>query len=192
MNKELLHKTIKLIEDSGFSNWNSIIELSNNKEKIKQIWYSKVESDLIKYFTSNLSENWDLKNCNTWYLKNSNESSFGLWFENFHIFSIWASPDLYDINKAKEILQKKEFSIIADTFERIDKRFDAGYKYREIGNFKFDSDIDGYFDSDTIAFFAGTQTESFCKQIISKIEKFTNNKEITDLFDQLNKQTKKK
>lgn len=191
MNKEVLHKTIKCIEEYGFSEWNSIVEIANKKEEIKDVWFGKVRSQLIKYFNNNLSENWEHKDCKVWYLKGNTDSSLGVWFEDFHIVSLWSSSVLYDNQKAKELLQKKEFAIISDKFERIDKRFDGDYKIREYGNFKFDTPIDGHYDSDTISFFAGLETDRFCKQVIEKIERFTNNHEVTELFKQINELTKK-
>jgi hypothetical protein len=191
MNKELLSKTIKHIEDNGFSNWNTLVEIANNKQTIEDIWYSKVKSNLIKYFNANLSDNWQHNDCKVWYLKGYSSSSLGVWFENFHIFSVWSSNEQFDNQKTREIFQTKSCNKIYDAFDRIDKRFEGEYKLRELGNFSFQTELDGNYDADTISYFAGTRTEDFCSQLIRKIEKFTNDIEITELFRTINESTKR-
>lgn len=191
MNKELLNKTIQHIEINGFSNWNTLVEIANKKQEIEDIWFSRVKSKLIKYFNANLSENWLHNDCKVWYLKGSPHNSLGVWFESFHILSVWSSNEQFDNQKSRELFQTKNCNKIYDAFDRIDKRFDGDYKLREIGNFNFQTELDGHYDADSISYFAGTKTDEFCTQLIRKIERFTNDIEITELFRFVNETTKR-
>ncbi len=192
MNKELLIKSMRLFENEGYDTWVSFYELANQKENLKNLWFAKLNSKLIEYFSSNLPKEWRWQeNRIVWYLEGHGPESLGVWLEQYHKFSIWVNESVYDGNKIKDLLNTTEYSDLSNCFERIDKRFDAGYKIVELGNFNFNTEFDGRYDHDSIAWHAGVNTESYANQIIEKVERIIKNEVATEMFKRINQEAKK-
>lgn len=186
-----LAKTIELFEDQGFDHWLSFVEIANHKEAIKAIWFSKLNDKLIRHFTNNMPDTWsweERKIC--WHLKEYNSSSLSVWLENFSKFSLYSYDLEYDKAKIKELLDSKQFAPLTNSFERIDKRFDGGYKIVEYANFSFDTPLDGRYSNDSLAYHANVNTDSYAQQIIEKVERIINDDLLTELIREINAEAK--
>lgn len=92
MNKEILNQTLELFDSP--QKWNAFVEMANQKETFKAIYFSKVKQLLLKYFNDNPVEGWsmapwgnhnfDVRWIQTPFGKNSLAIAIGWTFE-FHL-----------------------------------------------------------------------------------------------------------
>lgn len=193
MSKELLIKSAQLFENAeGLNSWVSFYEFANQKESIKNMWFGKCYNLLVKHFNTNMAKGWTWRESTPmWYLEEFGAESLGIWLEGWHKFSLWASESVYESGVINDMLKSSEYSEITNCFERVDNRFNSGYKIVELGNFSFNTEIDGKYDNDSISWQAGNNTELFVNQIIKKVERITKNAEVTEMIRQINLKSKK-
>ncbi|MCU0440598.1 MAG: hypothetical protein MUC49_22105 [Raineya sp.] len=197
MQKELLNQALQIFDTS--EKWNAFVELANQKDVMKWHYFQKLKQPLLNYFNANPVEGWicepwgdpnyDLR----WYLKDFGKNSISLavgWFFQFVLHV--GDTNTFDTKKVDDLL-KSDYSILLSSFDRVDKQFEHHLKVVEVRNYSFNSPYDTNFDDsqvDKLAWFAGNETEKFTKQIISKVERFRQNKDLTKMLYDLNAKTK--
>jgi len=191
MSKELLQQTAGLFElPKSPEKWNAYLELTAQKEQIKNLWLNKLKSELIRYFSTNIEEGWKWnENKMNWYLAEFGTESLAIWLENYTKFSLWVNNDKFKNDEITELMQTEKYSTLLSAFSRIDKRFEGSYQVIENGNFTFGSEHDGEFGIDHLAWFAGNETENLSIQIIEKVDKIRKDKNLTKLLGDLCRQT---
>jgi len=191
MNRELLQQTASLFEkQKSPEKWNAYLELIAQKEQIKNLWFNKLKSELIKYFSTNIEDGWKWdENKMNWYLAEFGPQSLSIWLEGYTKFSLWVNNDKFNNDEITELLQTEKYSELLSAFSRIDKRFEGGYQVIENGNFSFGSEHDGEFAVDHLAWYAGNETNNLATQIIDKVNKIRQDKTLTDLLAELCRRT---
>jgi len=191
MSKELIQQTANLFEQPKTpEKWNAYLELTTQKEQIKNLWLNKLKSQLIKYFSTNIEEGWKWdENKMNWYLAEFGPESLAIWFEGYTKFSLWVNNEKFKSDEITELLQTEKYSALLSAFSRIDIRFEGSYQVIENGNFSFGSEHDGEFGIDYLAWFAGNETENLLIQIIEKVNKIRKDKNLTKLLADLCRQT---
>ena len=190
MSKELLQQTASLFEKpKSPEKWNAYLELTLLKEQIKNLWLNKLKSELIKYFSTNIIDGWEWdENKMNWYLAEFGPESLAIWLEGYTKFSLWVNDAYFKNDEIKKFLQKGKHSALLSAFSRIDTRFDGSYQVVENGNFTFGSEHDGEFEIDHLAWYAGNDTECLSMQIIEKVNKIRQDKNLTSLLADLCRQ----
>lgn len=197
MQKELLNQALGIFDSS--EKWNAYVELANQKETMKWHYFQKLKQPLLNYFNANPVEGWvcepwgDTNYDLRWYLKDFGKSSISLAvFWTFHFVLHIEDTNAFDSKKIDDLL-RSDYSIILSSFDRVDRQFEHQLKVVEVRNYSFNSPYDTNFDNsqlDKLAWFAGNETDSFAKQIIKKVERFRQNKDLTKMLYDLNKRTK--
>jgi hypothetical protein len=191
--KELLNQAIEIFDTP--EKWNAFVELSNQKEAIKWIYFQKLKHPLLNYFNANPVDGWicepwgnplyDLR----WYLKDFGKNSLALaigWTFEFHLHI--EDTINFDSLKINDLL-KSDYSILLSAFDRIDRQFENNVKAMESRHYHFDSPFDFNFDNshiDNLAWFAGNKTQMFADQIIKKVDRFRKDKNLTKLLYDIN------
>ena len=197
MHKELLNQAIAIFDSP--EKWNSFVELANQKETIKWHYFQKLKQPLLNYFNANPVEGWvcepwgdqlyDIR----WYLKDFGKNSIALaigW--RFHFVLHIEDTNAFDTKKIDDLL-RSDYSILLSSFDRVDRQFENQLKAVEVRNYSFNSPYDTNFEDsqlDKLSWFAGNKTESFVEQIIKKVERFRQDKDLTKMLYDLNAQTK--
>ncbi len=191
MSKELLKQTASLFEKQKTSEkWNAYLELIAQKEQIKNLWFNKLKSELIKYFSTNIENGWKWDETKmNWYLAEFGPQSLAIWLEGYTKFSLWVNNANFKNDEITELLQTEKYSALLSAFSRIDKRFEESYQVIENGNFSFGSEHDGEFGIDHLAWYAGNETKILAQQIIDKVNKIRQDKNLTALLAELCRQT---
>jgi len=205
MQKELMNQTMAMFDSA--KKWNAFVELSNMRQSIEREWFLKIKTPLMTHFKKNLSDRWGCESCGNsgydmrWYLKGFGKNSLALatwWTYTFclHLEDVSTFNSELVTNRLKD----PEYEEILLAFDRIDQPPpDQKFKVLEIRNYHFsdagdDCPYNGCFDGVSIAdlaWYAGNQTDEFVRQIISKVERFTNDQKVTDLLYKLNQEAKK-
>ncbi len=173
MPNDLLFKAVTLFEEQD--KWDAFIELSSYVENIKNIWKDRLSNRLEEYFTKEgKMDGWNFnKDGMVWYLNDYGQDSFGIWWEHLYQLSFWANPSHYDIEKIKSLLESTKYSPLLNVFDGVVKKFNGNYLLSEFGNFSFGSIYDnnfGFEHLNTLAWYAGNETEEFANQIIKKVD----------------------
>ena len=176
--------------------WDSFLILCQNKDAIRNDWYSKLKSKVNEMVKDSIPSQWGFISWGIWdyrwFIKDFEKESLCLWFTG-NSLRLWANGDFYDRKKIFDLLQESKYSLIKSAFDRIDDIFDSTHDWRfiENGNFYFGDPADGRLDTDKLMWYANYRTEEFAKQIIDKVNKFITNPEITRLFIEINEQSRK-
>lgn len=206
MQKELMNQTMAMFDSA--KKWSAFVELSNMRNDIEKEWFLKIKTPLMTYFQKNLSERWGCESWwyspydMRWYLKGFGKNSLALatcWTYTFclHLEDV----STFNSELVTNLLKDPEYKEILLAFDRIDEPpQDQKFKALELRNYHFsdvgdDSPYNGCFDGVSIAdlaWYAGNQTDEFVRQIISKVERFTTDKKVTDLLYELNDKAQKK
>lgn len=196
MQTELLNQAIKLFDTP--EKWNAFIELTRQKDNIKSSFFKKAKQPILDYFNKQINENWICEPCGhtdydvCWYLKDFGKNSLAIrtgWRFQFHL----RVEDLnaFDTNEIDRLL-KTDYSLILTKFDRIDRQFEPNSKVIENRGYSFGSPFDNNFhDEDKFAWYVGNRTQEYTKQLIEKVERFTNDETITKMMYELNRQSKK-
>lgn len=178
--------------------WESFMLLYQNKDIIRNNWFSKLKG---KINSMPIPDGWGLISYNCWdfqwFLKDYGSNSLCLcqcYDQNYYSLCLWADGNDFDRKKIYDLLQNSKYSLIKSTFDRIDDIYDSKYDYRiiERGNYLFEGEASsGNLDIDKLAWYANYKTEELANQIITKVNKFIKNPEITEMFREINKLSKK-
>jgi hypothetical protein len=107
---------------------------------------------------------------------------------------LWANPDFFDVAKISEFLQTPEYAPIIAAFDNPHESHISELnnlsKIVERGNFHFGDPDDGHLSPDKFAWYAHYRTDEVVEQIFAKINRFRT-PEITALFEEINRKTKK-
>ena len=197
MNQDLLNQAIQLFDTD--EKWNSFLELSYNKETIK--------NNLWKYFQSSMNENFakhdlvdgwsfcsDSPKQYRWFLTEFGKESCGILMDEGKNVSLRAHPDNINLELVRSMLSTEKFSVLFNFLERIDLIGTVGHWefIRESGNFIFGSSFDKNFpNDDRLTWFAGNRTADFVDQISEKVNRIRKDESMTFLLQELNKVGKK-
>ena len=189
MEYEIIKKAINLFDSP--EKWNAFLELANLQQKITNQW----NSDLLDAIRSRLTINddrWDFRKNGwqgQWFLYEFGHESLSLWLE-LGYFSLWANPNLFDVDFIEKKLKEPEFRLIHDAMPFKDRGRHGGYIFSEIGRFEFGNIYDNHFDWPKLSWFAGNNMDDFIKQIELKLKPFIQSNS-TDLLVELNRLAKR-
>ena len=202
MQKELINQTMAMFDSA--EKWDAFIDLSNMRGDVVNEWFRKIKTPLTAYFQKNLPDRWGFESwwdssCDMrWYLKEFGKNSLALttvWKYQFCLHLEDAST--FDSDLITNRLKDPEYAEILLAFDRIDEPpTDPKFKVREIRNYHFDASCpyNGHFNDEDVsqlAWYAANRTSEFVSQIISKVERLTNDRKITDLLYKLNGEAKR-
>jgi hypothetical protein len=200
MENEIANQVEKLFSDN--EQWTSFLELSLQRDLIRNSWWQNFRSQMDKCFTvENLVDGWGYTSWDVWdfrwFLKDYGKDSLCLWCgeENgsYSLF-LWANENLYDPIKISNLLQEHKYLPIVSAFEgQVEiPSPDNAVKIAEHGNFQFGDPMDGHFDVDRLAWYAHYKPNELVSQILRKVDRFRKDNEITNLLMKLNSETKRK
>jgi hypothetical protein len=178
--------------------WESFIELIGYKDNIRDAWFGVLKSQLNSCFAvEDIVENWGYVTYGIWdyrwFINEFGPESFCLFFDSMSLH-LWANKNYYNLKKISQLLNKKNYIPIKNSFDRIDEINDENNEWKiiERGNFIFGDANDGNFNFDQLSWYARFKTKEFASQIKEKINKFRKNEEVTNLLIEINKLCKLK
>ena len=188
--------------DNFFSDkeqWDSFLEICQNKDQIRNFWFSKLKESINEQFViKNVVDKWGFISWGIWdfrwFIKEFEKESLCLWYHT-NTLHLWCNGNLYDRKKIFEMLQEKKYTPIVSAFERQDEIYSAessDHRIVERGNFCFGDRNDGHLDIDQLMWYANYRTDEFVTQLTEKVNRFRKNQEVTDLLIEINKEAKKK
>jgi hypothetical protein len=194
MSYEIISHVESLFSDK--EQWDSFLDIANARNFIRDTWWKKFLSEMNK--SVKFIQNWGYATNNHfdyhWYINEFGMNSFCLIAANLgNRFSLglWAPQNKYNIKKLSELLKQEKYGEpIKAKFDRLDYIGDetAEWKYAEY--FAFDglkgSEPDIY---DRLAWYANYKTTELVSELISKINKFREDEEITKILSELNNET---
>ena len=192
MQNDLIHAAAKLFPT--YEHWRSFQELANNIHAIKEEWFVAATDRIRQHFKDTLSPEWGFipygaTNRDTrWFLQDFGPGSLSIRFSDYYRLDLLVEDkQRYNSEIIYQLLKEKEYLPISQAFSRIDKQFDWAAFY-ELSNFRFGEDGDGHYSANDLAWFAAHEPYSdlFVKQAIAKVEKFTNNPQVTELLRKIN------
>lgn len=199
MVSDILTQVEELFSDR--EQWVSFLELSSQKDAIRNSWWQTFRTHMNKRFAiENVVDGWGFTSWGLWdykwFLKDFGDKSLCLWsrewYGNYSLL-LWADNNLYNAAKIANMLQEQKYLPILSAFERLDEIYapDNPVKLLEHGNFKFGVDtMDGHFNIDRLAWYAHYQPSDLVTQIQKKINNFRSDGEITKLLLEINTETK--
>jgi hypothetical protein len=194
----MFYEVLKQVEGdfSERTQWESFLELMGYKNPIRDAWFETLRTEINNCFAvENIVEKWGYISRNIWdyrwFINEFGHESFCLLF-NGQSLHLWANKNIFNIVKITQLLQEKKFIPIISSFDRTDDINDENNEYKiiEKGNFIFGDASDGRYNHDQLAWYARYKTKSFVEQLKSKINKFRDNEEVTDLLIEINKECK--
>ena len=195
-NTELLNKAIELFD--SYDKWNAFIMLSNARGEIRNRYFEKLKSGLLKHYITDVNEEWRFlpfgNDQYRWFLKDFGQNSICLLWRTPDLV-LWCDPQTSNAQKAKDLLNTPEFNFIFSGFDFTDSismpnihHFcEEKHRYSFSDNLYYSSIEED--NSDKLAWFAGNHTSEMVKQITDKISRFRTSK-ITELLKELNNQCK--
>ncbi len=171
--------------------WEAFIELCNQRDKIKYHWFNLLKVRIESHFKEKKIDGWSCKFIKPgiddvrWFLNEFGDNSICLALEANKI-SVWCNDAYFESAKARELLgneHKELYNRLIDIVSPSDER--GSYLISE--NLKFFS----LGTSDSLAWYAQSQTDDFLTKIVDIVEKFTT-PEITILLSDLNRSVRKK
>lgn len=191
MQNELITEASKLFPT--IDHWQSFLELINNRDAIREFWYTEATTRIRRHFIETLDPAWGCEPFGAthrdtrWFLKEFGPDSLALSFSHWYRFDlkIWNQQN-FTPKPVTDALKTSAFSPIVLAFGRIDVQSDWGSELIEIRNFRFESSGSRQLSEFDLAWFAAHQTASFVSQAIDKVEKFTNSSEVSETLRQLN------
>lgn len=191
MNYDLLLEASKLFEIP--EKWNAFNELSNNKNRLMDFWWRKLQKEVqtreLQYGHADWSfyawNSWDMM----WFVRGDKNDSFAVhyWGKTLRVCGYGG------INQGllRNLLKEYRFDIIRRAFDRIDGENNDSYALEE-GNFHFGTTSDGNFSNvEELSWYAGNETSKYADQLIEKVRKFQT-PEILELFKEINKECRVK
>lgn len=182
---------------SSKKEWESFVLLVQNKNYIRDDWLQTLRSKVNEMAINSLPDEWGFISLNLWdwrwFIKEYDANSLSLLQSGIN-FNLWANRNFFEPKKTYDLLQESKYSLIKSDFDRIDCVNDSNNEYRftETGNYLFEGELSsGNLDIDKFAWYANYKTEELANQIITKVNKFIKNPEITEMFREINKLSKK-
>lgn len=197
MNKEFLNKALQLFDTN--EKWDSFLELSYNKENLKDLYFTKLFNSLNKKFKEkDIVQDWGYLSYNNgkdyrWFLSDFGENSIYIRYgERLNLY-LWFHREKINVSHMRQLLNSEKYSALYCLLDRIDSfgNENEWMIIKESGNFSFGSPYDGNFTEDQLAWYAGKETEEFVNQIAKKVNRIRKNPELTQLLRELNEQCKK-
>jgi hypothetical protein len=200
MANDILNQVEDLFSDA--EQWTSFLELSQQRDFIRNSWWQDFRSQMNKCFAvDNPVEGWGFASWGTWdyrwFLKEFGDKSLCLWSREWngnYSLLLWADQNLYDSKRISDLLQEQKYLPIVSAFERQDEipAPENSVKIMEHGNFHFEDTMDGHFNVNRLAWYAHYKSTELVDQILKKVDNFRRDNEITNLLLELNNETKKK
>ena len=197
MQKELLNQSIEIFD--SLKKWSAFIELSDQRKNISNTFTNRIHKKIDRYFKENLAESWAYDQWDKekgeflWYLKDFGKDSLRVgigWIFELHLRL--GNRSEFNIDIIRDLVKDSRYSQVFLAFDRIDRKDDMSVAIED-RNYYFDDcpyngDFSGYLSQELI-WYAGNKTDDLADQIITKVEKFTNNQEVTDLIYELNEKS---
>jgi hypothetical protein len=195
----MANEIVKQVEEyfSAKEQWDTFLELSNQRNVLIASWYLTLRDALNKCFlTESVDEAWGFVtwggNDYSWFLNKYGNDYIRIWLirESLHL---WINPSKIDLKEANRLLKTPEYSKILAAFERQqDPHLDDEHPHKMIerGNFYFGDIDDGQIGGEKFAWYAHYRTDKVVEQILKKINRFRESK-ITGLIEELIERTKK-
>jgi len=200
MASDILNQVEELFSDN--EQWTSFLELSSQRDFIRNSWWQNFRSQMNKCFAvENLVDGWGFVSWGIWdyrwFLKDYGDKSLCLWSREWngnYSLLLWADQNLYDSAKISNLLQEQKYLPIVSTFERQDEipAPENSVKIMEHGNFQFGDTMDGHFNVNRLAWYAHYKPNEFVSQILKKVDNFRRDNDIKNLLMELNDEAKKK
>ena len=191
MKNLLLNKAKELFDTP--EKWNTFIELSNLKDKIKDDWFKELFNSIKKHFLQNPVNDWSFETSDNlnfwWFLTGYGESSLALDLYLDNKFSLWIDGDVFDIQKVLELVKSNAYTPLLLKFNNYIINEDD-HIIKEEHSFVFENQIINDYDEYTLSWFAGKKTDLFAKQIIEKVDSFRKDETIIKLFTEINEKCK--
>jgi hypothetical protein len=192
------YEIVTQVEDlfSDKEQWESFLDISNQRNLIRDTWWRKFLSEMNKSVKT--VQNWGYTANNHfdyhWYINEFGTNSFCLIAANYgNKFSLgfWAPQYKHDIKKLSELLQKEEYGEpIKAKFDRLIYIGNETTEWQYIENFVFDEAKENdNLDLDKLAWYANYKTTELVSQVIAKVNKFREDAEITRILTELNRET---
>ncbi|ATA93256.1 hypothetical protein ACIRNY_01740 [Capnocytophaga canimorsus] len=186
MNNNILKQAAELFDTA--EKWNAFVELVNQQENVKELWWNKLQESVCKRGTQ---PKWTVYKYDgteklIWYLSDAEQgkSSTSIYFDGQYICVYFYSG--IDHQKAQELVKNVKFDKILNCFDNPEK---GSGQYFLWENFKLKIDGEEISELDKLAWYAGNKTEEFANQLLEKIQKLQT-VEITELFEEINKECK--
>jgi hypothetical protein len=200
MADEIVNQVEGLFSDK--EQWTSFLELASQKDFIIESWWQTFRPTVHKCFAiDNFVDDWSFKSWGywdfRWFIKEFEEKSLSLWSREWngnYSLVLWADANLFDVVKISDLLEEPKYQPIVSAFERLDEIANpvSDVKILEHGNYQFGDSMDGHIDFKRLAWYAHYKKEEFVCQILRKIDRFRKDKEVTDLFKEINTLTQKR
>lgn len=182
---------------SSKKEWESFLLLVQNKDNIQNDWLQTLRSKVNEMVINSLPDEWGFVSLGLddwrWFIKEYDTESLCLLQEGIN-FSLWADECFLKPKKTYNLLQESKYSLIKSAFDRIDVIYGSNdaYRFTETGNYLFEGELsNGNLNIDKFAWYANYKTEELANQIITKVNKFIKNPEITEMFREINELSKK-
>jgi len=192
----MANEIVQQVEEhfKGMNQWNSFVELANQKQLIITTWLLSLKNALHKCFlVDNVNDKWGFESLGNynwdyyWFLNEFGRDSLRIWLYQQTIF-LWINPETLDLAKGKELLKAIKYSKIIGAFENTEKSYlnepQNSWVFAEIGNFVLNDIEDNHIPLDKFAWYSHYNTEVVVEQILRKINRFRE-PEITDLLKEL-------
>jgi hypothetical protein len=180
--------------------WDSFVELNKRKDTIIKTWYSALRDELNRCFSrpENVLDKWEYTSWDDtwsphfrWYLAEYGRESLCLWLWRNELY-LWASPNSVDLPKVSSLLQTETYVPIVKAFgNRYEPHIHEPNSEKKIivrGDFSFGDPDDGHLSAEKFAWYARYETEKAARQILETINRF---REITTLFEEINREVRK-
>jgi hypothetical protein len=208
MQRELMNQAMAMFDSA--EKWNAFLDLSrlvgfkppDNAEGIIGEYFKKVKKPLMAYFSNHIADGWACSPWQNdtmdvcWYLKQFGIGSLALktgWFFEFHLRV--EDTASFDSSRIDQDLKSETYSLIRCAFDADREFVDSQTKLVQTRYYDFDGCLYngrfGWQHVPELAWYAGNRTDEFVDQIIAKVERFTNDKNLTALLCQLNDNAKK-
>jgi len=191
MQNELIYTASKLFPT--FEHWQSFQELANSRDAIMESWFIDATSKIRRHFIETLPPEWDCEpwgnpNRDTrWFLRDFGPDSLTVCYSYYYRLDLKLhNSQNFSAPLITQSLKKGDYQPIYRAFDRIDIRFNWGSELIEQSNFKFNIATDGNLSPLDLAWHAFHRMDQFVDQAVAKIERFTNNPEVSDLIRRLN------
>ena len=194
MSYEIVTQVESLFSDQ--EQWESFLDISNQRNLIRDAWWRKFLSEMNTSIKS--VQDWGYSANNHldyhWYINEFGTNSFCLIAANYgNKFSLgfWAPQYKYNIKTLSELLQKEEYGVpIKAKFDRLIFIGNETTEWKFVENLVFDEAKENEnLDLEKLAWYANYKTSELVSQVIAKVNKFREDGEITRILTELNRGT---
>jgi hypothetical protein len=193
MSKDIVKQAMEMFDT--VDKWNAFLNLIAKKDEIRNQWFLEAKNQIVDYFSKNVVDNWSYSAWGVWdirwYISSFTRDSLCLYWNGGYSLNLWVNSNVHNSVNMSTLLQTPKYAALMTCFDRVDTVLEGDNKLIERGNFSFECQFDGNFNSDQLSWYAGHETDKFVRQLVDKVERLRKNPEITALLMEINKVTKK-